>query len=92
MTLKCGCEGDVCQGHMGKMLDVNILTEIPCKELWALQQVARKAKTFINSVREPPEPTNLAKSPVAAHIFAEDLNQALRELENYWKIEESERC
>ena len=88
MTLGCGCEGDICQGHSGELLGVKILTEIPCKELWALQQVARKAKAFIDSVREPPEPTNLAKSPVAAHLFAEDLNQALKELENHWKIDD----
>jgi len=88
LTLKCGCEGDVCQGHKGTIGGgVVILTEIPCKELWALQQVARKAKDFINSVREPPEPTNLAKSPVAAFLFAEELDQALKELENYWKID-----
>ncbi len=86
MTLKCGCEGDICQGHSGELLGVTILTEISCKELWALQQVARKAKAFTNSVREPPDRTNLAKSPVAAFIFAEDLDQALKELERYWEI------
>lgn len=35
------------------------------------------AKDFVNSVREPQEPSNLAKSPAATWLFAEELRKAV---------------
>ena len=71
MTLGCGCEGDICQGHSGELLGVTILTEISYKELRALQRVARVAKLYL----EHGEPE-----------LADDLEEALKELENHWRI------
>ena len=42
--------------------------------------VAVAAQDLIKSLREPKEPTNLRKSPVAAWLFAEDLRVKLDNL------------
>ena len=45
-----------------------------------LERVARAADDFVRSVSAPVEPTNLAKSPAAAYIFAKEIEEALKEL------------
>lgn len=42
-----------------------------------LHPVLITARSFIKSVREPIEPSNLAKSPVAAWLFADELKKAV---------------
>ena len=45
-----------------------------------LESVADAARHLIHSLSSPSEPTNLAKSPVAAYLFAEDLREKLKAL------------
>ena len=50
-------------------------------EVAQLETVANAAKDLIRSISSPQEPTNLAKSPVAAWLFAENLREELGKLQ-----------
>ena len=84
MTLKCGCEGDICQGHKGTIGgNIVILTEIPCRELWALQRVVREARReHLLSGKD-----ECLRQSSGAYCA---LCRAFKELENYWKVTDAQ--
>ena len=49
-------------------------------EVAQLEAVASAARDLICSLSSPREPTNLAKSPAAAYLFAEKLRETLEAL------------
>ena len=69
-------------GDDGVAVILASLTGEPADAFINLLRVARAAEDFVNSVREPPEPSNLAKSPVAAWLFVEELRKALKEVKD----------